>query len=74
MPKISKKALTGYIRNFFVIIVEDDVLNILVEFEGDRISPRESAENGQIGAQRLNCKIFVSSVPILSFLIKFEFY
>ena len=46
---------------FFVIFDENDVLNILVEFESDRMSPRESTKNGQIGAHGLNCKIFVNS-------------
>ena len=46
---------------FFVIFNENDVFYILVEFEGDRMSPRESAKNGRIGADGLNCKIFVKS-------------
>ena len=44
-----------------MIFDENDVLNILVEFESDRMSPRESAKNGRIGAHGLNCKIFVNS-------------
>ena len=37
------------------------VLYILVEFESDRMSPRESAKNGRICAHGLNCIIFVDS-------------
>ena len=44
---------------FFVIIIQDNVLFILVEFESDRIRPRESAKNGQIGAHGLNSKILL---------------
>ena len=44
-----------------MIFDENDVLYILVEFESDRVSPRESAKNGRIGAHGLNCKIFVKS-------------
>ena len=40
---------------------EDDVFYILVEFESDQISPRESAKNGRNGADGLNCIIFVKS-------------
>ena len=39
---------------FFVIFDEDDAFNILVEFESDRISPRESTKNGRMGAHGLN--------------------
>ena len=46
---------------FFVIFDEDDVLFILVQFESDRISPRESAKNGRMGAHGLNCIIWVNS-------------
>ena len=53
---------------FFVIFDENDVLYILVEFETDRMSPRESAKNGRIGAHGLNCKIFVNSE------LRFEIY
>ena len=49
----------------FLICVEDDVLYILVKFESDRMSPRESAKNGRIGAHGLNCIIFVNSELIL---------
>ena len=35
---------------FFMIFDENDFLYILVEFETDRMSPRESAKNGRIGA------------------------
>ena len=45
---------------FFVIFDENDVLYILVELESDRMSPRESAKNGRIGAHGLNCKILVN--------------
>ena len=48
------------IANFFVIFDENDVLYILVGFENDRMSPRESAENGRIGAHGLNCEILVN--------------
>ena len=44
-----------------MIFDENDVLYILVEFESDRMSPRESTKNGRIGAHGLNCKIFVNS-------------
>ena len=46
---------------FYVIFDENDVFYILVEFESNRMSPRESAKNGRIGAHGLNCKIFVNS-------------
>ena len=39
----------------------EEALYILVEFESDRISPRESAKNGRNGADGLNCIIFVKS-------------
>ena len=45
----------------FFIFDKDDALYILVEFESDRISPRESTINGQIYAHRWNCKILVNS-------------
>ena len=44
-----------------MIFNEDDVLYILVEFESDPMSPRESAKNGQMGAHGLSWKIFVQS-------------
>ena len=40
---------------------EDDVLYILEEFESDRMSPREGAKNGRIGAEGLNCNFFSNS-------------
>ena len=46
---------------FLVIFDEDDALYILVEFESDRMSSRESAKNGRNGAHGLNCKFFVNS-------------
>ena len=49
---------------FFVIFDENDVLYILVEFETDCMSPRESAKNGRIGSNGLNCKILVNSEVI----------
>ena len=52
------------LANFFRDFHEDDVLYILVEFETDRISPRESAKNGRNGANGLNCIIFVNSEVI----------
>ena len=48
--------MTINIANFIVIFDEDDVLYNLVEFESDRMSPRESAKNGQIGAHGLNLR------------------
>ena len=53
--------MTIIIAIFFVIFDENDVLYILVKFETDRMSPRESAKSGRIGAHGLNCKIFVDS-------------
>ena len=44
-----------------MIFNENDILYILVKFETDRMSPRESAKNGRIGAHGLNCIIFVNS-------------
>ena len=44
-----------------MIFDEDDVLYNLVEFESDRMSPRESPKNGRIGAQGLNFIIFFNS-------------
>ena len=44
-----------------MIFDENDVLYILLEFETDRMSPRESAKNGRNGAHGSNCKIFVNS-------------
>ena len=51
-----------------MIFDEDDVLYNLVEFESDRMSPRESAKNGRNGAHGLTCKILVNSE------LKFEIY
>ena len=48
-----------------MFIVKDDAFYILVEFERDRMSPRESAKNGRISAHGLNCIIFVNSELIL---------
>ena len=47
---------------FHVIIIHTYNLFILLEFEIDRLSLRESAKNGQIGAHGLNCKIVNSEV------------
>ena len=44
-----------------LIFVEDDVLYILVKFESDRMSIRESVENERIGAHGLNCIILANS-------------
>ena len=44
-----------------MIFDEKDLLDILIEFESDRMSPRESTKNGRIGAHGLSCKIFVNS-------------
>ena len=49
---------------FFMIFDENDILYVLVEFETDRMSPCESAENGRNGAHGLNCIIFVNSEVI----------
>ena len=51
-----------------MIFGQSVVLYILGEFEGDRMSPRESAKNGRNGAHGLNCKIFVN------FEVEFEIY
>ena len=51
-----------------MIFDENDVLYILVEFETNRMSPRESAKNGRNGTHGLNCKIF------LNFELGFEIY
>ena len=48
----------------FVTFDENDVLYILVKFESDRISPRESTKNGRNGAHGLNCIIFLNSEVI----------
>ena len=45
----------------FLLNGQDDLLYIMVEFESDRISPRESAKNGRNGAHGLSCIIFVNS-------------
>ena len=50
--------------SFFVVFDEDYILYILVEFETDRMSPRESAENGWNGAHGLSCIFFVNSEVI----------
>ena len=47
-----------------MIFDEDDVFYNLVEFESDRMSPRESAKIGRMGAHGLNLKFFVNSEPI----------
>ena len=44
-----------------MIFDKNDVLYILVEFDSDLMSPRESAKNGRIDAHGLNWKIFVNS-------------
>ena len=44
-----------------MIFGEDVVLYILVKFESDRMSPREGAKNGRIGAHGLNWIILVNS-------------
>ena len=46
---------------FFVIFIQDNAFFILVEFESDQMSPRESTENGRIGAYGLKCKFFMNS-------------
>ena len=43
---------------FFVIFNQNNVLLILVEFESDRMGPRESAKNERIGAYGLKSKFF----------------
>ena len=54
--------------NFFLILIQDNVLYILVEFGSDRMSHCESTKNGQMGAHGLNWKIFAKSE------VKFENY
>ena len=44
--------------NFFSDFCSAYHSSFFVEFESDRMSPRESAKNGRMGA---NCKIFVDS-------------
>ena len=39
----------------------EQICLILVEFESDRMGPRESAKNGRIGAYGLKCRIFLDS-------------
>ena len=56
------KDLTSSI--YSVILCQNDLLYILGQFEGDQISPRESAKNGRNGAHGLNCIIFVNSEVI----------
>ena len=46
----------------FVIFVENDVFYILVEFESDRMSSRESAKNGRNDAHGFNCIIINSEI------------
>ena len=53
-----------------MIFHQDNVLFILVGFESDRMSPRESAKNGRIDAYGLNCKIFSNSEHIFESMIK----
>ena len=48
-----------------MIFDENAVFYNLVEFESDRMSPRESAKIGQMGAHGLNWKIFVNSKVIV---------
>ena len=58
------------IGNFvFVIFNQDNVLFILVEFESDQMSPRESPKNGRIGDYGLNC-IFLSLSSYLKSTMK----
>ena len=47
-------------KYIYEIIIQDNILFILEEFESDRISLLESAKNGQIGAHKLSCKIFAN--------------
>ena len=51
-----------------MIFGQSIVLYILGEFEGDRMSPRESAKNGRNGAHRFNCIIFVNFELIFEIL------
>ena len=44
-----------------MIFDEDDVLFLLLEFENDLMSPHESAKNGRIGANGLNCFFLILS-------------
>lgn len=57
---------------FLAIFIQDNVLYIWVEFKNDRMSSRESAKIGQIGAYGLNCKIFVNSELIFSWSNQYE--
>ena len=50
-----------YWQFFFVIFNQDNVLFILVEFESDQMSPRESPKNGRIGDYGLNCIFLILS-------------
>ena len=47
-----------------MIFHKNDTLYILIVFESDRISPRESAKTGRMGAHGLNCKIFLNIFEI----------
>ena len=54
--------------------VKHNLLHILVEFESDRMSPRESAKNGRMGARGLNCKFFLILRANLKCLNTFEIF
>ena len=43
------------------MVSNHEVLYILIRFESDLLSPRESTKNRRNGAQGSNCKIFVNS-------------
>ena len=55
-----------------MIFGKNNVFNILMEFESDRMSPRKSAKNGQTGTCGLNCKIFVNSRPLPTLVMKYK--
>ena len=53
-----------------ILAKQDSVSYILLEFESDRMSPRESVKNEQNGAHGLNCKTFVNSDVIFHISVK----
>ena len=71
MKKISclyitfENSVNGY--NYCQIFIKNDVKYILVEFESDRMSQRETAKNERIGAYGLKCNFF-------NFKLGFEIY
>ena len=47
-----------------MIFGQADVSYFLVEFEDDRLRPKENTKYGRKGAHGLNCKIFVNPEAI----------